>query len=65
MARVISSFAVLGILAVAAAWLAERPGVVALNWQGYRIETTLALAVIAGALLIIVAARLYRVWRWP
>ncbi len=64
MARVISSFVVLGVLAVAAAWLAERPGVVALNWQGYRIETTLALVVIVIALLMVLAALSYRVWRW-
>lgn len=64
MARVITSFVVLGVLAIAAAWLAERPGVVALNWQGYRIETTLALTVIVVALLMVVAALLYRVWRW-
>lgn len=64
MPRVIASFVVLGALAIAAAWLAERPGVVALNWQGYRIETTLALAVIVVALLMLIAALLYRVWRW-
>lgn len=64
MARVITSFVVLGVLAIAAAWLAERPGVVALNWQGYRIETTLALTVIAVGLLMAAAALLYRVWRW-
>lgn len=64
MFRVITSFVVLGILAVGAAWLAERPGVVALNWQGYRIETTLAFAVIVVVLLMVVAALLYRVWRW-
>ena len=64
MARIATAFIFLGLIAIAAAWLADRPGSVALDWQGYRIETTLALVVIVVALLMAVAALLYRIWRW-
>jgi len=64
MFRLISGFAVVGLLALAAAWFAARPGSVALDWQGYRVETTLAVTVIAVAILMVASVAVYRIWRW-
>jgi HemY protein len=36
---------------------------VAVDWQGWRIETTLGVAVLAGLLLVVVAALSYATWR--
>ena len=56
----------LGLLAVAvtAAWLADHPGDIALDWGQFRIETSVA---VAGALIFVVVVlslALYRFWRW-
>ena len=55
---VLAAAAVLG-----AVWFADRPGVVTLNWQGWQIETSVGMLVLAAALLAIVSAVLYRLWR--
>ncbi len=43
-------------------WLLDRPGDVAVDWMGYRIETSFAVLVAGMVLLAVVAALLYRVW---
>ena len=40
-------FLVLAALAAGVAWLADRPGEIVIDWLGYRIETSLALALLA------------------
>jgi HemY protein len=48
--RIVIFLAVVGVLAIGAGWLADRPGDVAITWLGHRIETSvmvLAMAVIA------------------
>jgi len=63
MIRVVIFLAVIGLLAVGAAWLADRPGEVAITWQGYRVETSvamLAIAVGAVAALTVVAWSILR-----
>ncbi len=50
MIRIVIYLAVIGLLALGAGWLADRPGDVAITWLGHRIETSvmvLAMAVIA------------------
>ncbi len=64
MFRLITAFVAVGLLALVAAWFAARPGAVALDWQGYRIETTLAIAMIAVAALMVAAVVIYRIWRF-
>ena len=46
MIRVVIYLVVIGILAFAAVWLADRPGDVVITWQGRRIETSVM--VLAG-----------------
>ena len=43
-------------------WLLDRPGDVAVDWMGYRIETSFAVLVAGMVLLAVVAALLYRVY---
>jgi len=50
-------------LVAAAFWLVERPGNVAIDWLGYRVETSFGILLLAIAVLVAVAALLYRLWR--
>jgi HemY protein len=43
-------------------WLLDRPGTVALDWQGYRLETSFAVLVAAAAAVALAAALAYRFW---
>jgi HemY protein len=63
MMRMIAWFAVLTAAAVAATWLAYRPGVLTLEWQGYLIELPLALAVAAAAVAFVALALVWAVLR--
>jgi HemY protein len=54
MLRLLIYLAILFALAVGFAWLIEKPGEIVLNWQGYRIKTSLMVAL--GALTAVVAA---------
>jgi HemY protein len=49
MIRVVIFLLAIGVLALGAAWLADRPGEVAINWQGWRVETSVAVLAIAIA----------------
>ncbi|CAH1660058.1 heme biosynthesis protein HemY [Chelatococcus asaccharovorans] len=56
MIRVLVFLAVLALVALGASWLADRPGEVAVIWQGYRIETSVAVlmaAMLAVAFLLV------------
>jgi HemY protein len=53
MIRVVVFLIGVGVLALGAAWLADRPGEVLVTWQGFRIETSLM--VMAAALLAALA----------
>lgn len=55
MVRVLLYLAVFAALAVGAVWLADRPGEVSVLWQGYRIETSVAIGVIGIVVLAMLA----------
>lgn len=61
----------LGILALSAGlhWLADRPGVLVIEWQGYKVEETVFKAIVLLALLLAAAlfvwSLLRQVWRGP
>jgi HemY protein len=46
-----------------AAWFADRPGQVAIEWEGLKLATSVPVLLAAVALLAVVAALLYRFWR--
>lgn len=52
----------LGAAAAGAGWLAQRPGMVALEWAGYRIDTSVPVLLILIGALVVVCALLYRLW---
>lgn len=64
MFRVLLLFLALMAVAAAGAWLADYPGNLTIDWQGYRIETSVAIAAVALFLILTVVAALYRFWRF-
>lgn len=47
-----------------AVWLANRPGAVVVDWQGWRIETSVGILALALFVVVVLAAMLYSAWRW-
>ena len=64
MLRAVVLFLVLAALAAGAAWFADNPGALTLDWRGYRIETSFAVLVLGLLLLLGVVLVAYRLWRW-
>ena len=62
MMRVISWIIILAALVSAAVWFADRPGAVTLNWQGWRIDTSVGFLIFSVAVIAALAASLYRFW---
>ena len=52
MIRVVLFLVLVTLAAFGAAWLADRPGEVAITWLGWRIETSVMMLVIAAAVVI-------------
>ncbi|MGE0750682.1 MAG: heme biosynthesis HemY N-terminal domain-containing protein [Variibacter sp.] len=69
MFRVIVFFVFVALAALAGAWVAERPGDVAITWLGYHIETSVMVAVAAVAVLLVLLMSLWAalrvIWRTP
>ncbi len=63
MIRAIWFFIKVGLLIAASVWVANRPGVVEIEWLDYKIETTVGIALLALIITIIICAQLYRAWR--
>lgn len=53
---------IIGLVALAAGWLASNPGDVVLEWQGYQVATSVAVLIAAVLLFAGLVALLYRVW---
>lgn len=62
MIRVLWFFIGLVLIASAAAWLADRPGDIVVDWQGWRIETSVAAGAVAFAVLLAAGAIGYHAW---
>ena len=69
MIRVVVFLVALALIASGFAWFADRPGDLVLTWMGYRIETSLTVALVALLVLIIVAILIWSIvrgiWRAP
>jgi HemY protein len=59
MLRILTFLVTAALLALGVAWFADRPGDVSITWLGYRIETSILVAIFAVALL---AAFIVAVW---
>jgi len=64
MLRILILFAVLAVVGGVAAWLADHPGTLAVDWGGRHIETSLAVAGVGVLVLIFLAVVAYRLWRF-
>jgi HemY protein len=60
--RALGYLIVIFLIVAGAVWLLDRPGAVAVDWQGYRIETSFAVLVAGVAILAAAAALAYRFW---
>src|SRR5262245_13728831 len=63
MIRVLFYLAVVALLAFGAVWLADRPGDVAITWQGERLETSVMVLAAAAAAIAIGAVVLWSILR--
>ena len=63
MIRIVIFLVALGIAALGFAWVADRPGEVAVTWMGYRIETSVMVAALALVVLILAAIALWSIGR--
>ena len=52
MIRVLLFLALVALMAFGVVWFADRPGDVAIVWQGYRIETSVMVAAVAVAVVV-------------
>ena len=52
-----------GIVAVAALWIADRPGQVSFTWLGYRVDTSMGVLLAALVILVGLVVLLHRLWR--
>ena len=69
MIRVVIYLIAIGVMALGAAWLAERPGDVAITWQGWRLDTSVMVMVMVVAAVAALAVALWSllraIWRAP
>jgi HemY protein len=62
--RTLVWFVLLVAAMVLAVWLVERPGLVTVQWHGWRLDTSVGVLLVVVALLCALAAALYTLWRW-
>ncbi|MBI1202311.1 MAG: heme biosynthesis protein HemY [Rhodopseudomonas sp.] len=69
MIRVVLFLVALALIATGFVWFADRPGDVAVTWMGYRVETSLMVAALAVAALVVVVMIVWSIlrgiWRSP
>ena len=63
MIRIILFLLAVAVIAEGFAWVADRPGEIAITWMGYRIETSVMVAVFAIAALVLAAMLLWSIVR--
>ena len=63
MIRVLIFLALVALVAVGVVWIADRPGDVAITWQGYRIETSVTVAAVIIGAAIVLAVMLWAIIR--
>jgi HemY protein len=64
MIKLVSVVVLLALAALGFAWLADRPGALALDWMGYRVETTVFVAVVALIGLVLLAILVSQILRY-
>jgi HemY protein len=64
MIRALFFIVLLVAIVAAAVWFADAPGAVSIVWQGWQIDTSVAILILAVAVIAIVVALIYRFWRF-
>ena len=64
MSRVVLLALLILVVALAAGWLGQHPGTVAIEWLGWRADTSVAMLAFAVALVTVLGAIAYRFWRF-
>ncbi|MEN3952745.1 heme biosynthesis HemY N-terminal domain-containing protein [Iodidimonas sp. SYSU 1G8] len=64
MIRLLFALAVVVVLSAGIAWVADRPGSVAIEFDNHRLDTSVAALAMVGAGLMVLSAVLMLVWRW-
>lgn len=59
MVRLIGIFLAIALLAAGAAWFADNPGAVAVDWRGYRLETSLSILLLAFGLVLVTVLAIF------
>ncbi len=62
--RILIWFAIAAAAMLAAVWLAERPGTLTAEWQGWRLDTSVGVVAIAIVVLILLGVAAWLLWRW-
>jgi HemY protein len=62
MVRALAFLVVIAALAYVAAQMADRPGSVTLHWQGWRVDTSVAVLVVTMGVIAATTALVYRLW---
>jgi len=63
--RILIYIVEVAVVVAVAVWLADRPGVVLLEWQGYRVETSIGVLALVFLFCVgVVVAGLFWGWRW-
>ncbi|MBB3808818.1 heme biosynthesis protein HemY [Pseudochelatococcus contaminans] len=64
MLRIVGFIIALGLIALGISWLADRPGDVSVVWQGYRIETSVVVALAAVGAIAVAVVVLWGLFRY-
>ena len=64
MIRALFFLLLVGFVALGVTWLADQPGDVAVNWQGYRVETSLGVAIAAAVVFALAVMALWTLLRF-
>ena len=62
--RILIWFAIAAAAMLGAVWLAERPGTLTAEWQGWRLDTNVGVVAIAVVALILLGIAAWLLWRW-
>ena len=62
--RILFWFAIAAAAMLGAVWLAERPGTLTAEWQGWRLDTNVGVVVIVVVVLILLGVAAWYLWRW-
>ena len=63
MIRVLLFLVLVALMAFGVVWFADRPGDVAIVWQGYRVETSVMVALVAIAIIVLIAMIVWSIVR--